>query len=110
MYPKNDSDCGARQLVERRIVRSLVDEILEQGLSISVYDGEETHPVTSDREKVLEDLINTDEDYVMVFSGQQKIGWVRLVYGNEGWDVICDYTVNLEDKMTRTQALIDELS
>ena len=22
--------------------------------------------------------------------------WVWFVYGNDGWDVVCDYTINLE--------------
>ncbi|QXN74360.1 hypothetical protein SEA_CAFASSO_145 [Gordonia phage Cafasso] len=113
MYPTDDSACNARQLIERRIVRHLVDEILGHDLWIGVYDGEEQHPITRDREEILDALMNTDEDYVRLFgqptNNDAPIGWVRLVYGNDGWDVICDHTVNIEHLIAKTNALTDEI-
>ncbi len=38
-----------------------------------------------------------------------QIGWVRFIYGNDGWDVISDYTTNLEPVMKLVQPLIDRL-
>ena len=41
-----------------------------------------------------------DRDYAMLsvyqVGGPYK-GWVRLVFGNSGWDLISDYSVNLEE-------------
>ncbi|UVK59883.1 hypothetical protein SEA_ALEEMILY_143 [Gordonia phage Aleemily] len=113
MYPTDDSACNARQLIERRIVRHLVDEILGHDLWIGVHDGEEQHPITRDREAILDALINTDEDYVRLFGQGQHagppLGWVRLVYGNDGYDVICDYVVGIEHLIAKTNALADEI-
>ena len=34
-------------------------------------------------------------------------GWVQFIYGNAGFDVINDYTVNLEAALARTNKLAD---
>ena len=45
-----------------------------------------------------------DEDTLLVHRPRpdqgdyERLGWVKLVYGNDGWDVICDYTVPLEEQ------------
>ncbi len=39
-----------------------------------------------------------------------SIGWVYIVLGNDGWDVISDYHANLEKFMPKTLALAKELS
>ena len=44
-------------------------------------------------------MFSTDEDYLYVHKGKEKAGWVRFIYGESGWDVICDYTTNLESLM-----------
>ena len=61
-------------------------------------------------------LMTTDDDYLYISRQMMnpprsvftRIGWVHLVYGNEGWTVIRDYTVNLE-KAIPTWNEIDEL-
>ena len=115
MYPVDDSDCGPRQLIERQIVRSLVDEILGHDLLISVDDGEEQHPITGDRDAILAVLMETDEDRVNIYSTTsgstpQPEGSVRLVYGNDGWDVICDYTLSVERYIEQSNSLGEQLS
>jgi hypothetical protein len=35
--------------------------------------------------------MTTDEDYLHLHPPVGRKSWVRLVYGNDGWDVICDY-------------------
>lgn len=112
MYPTDDSACNARQLIERRIVRHLVDEILGHDLWIGVYDGETKYPITRDRDELLDALMNTDEDYVRLFTQgteDSQLGWVRLVYGNDGYDVICDYVVGIEHLIAKTNALTDQI-
>lgn len=91
-----------RQKVEQTIARAVVDALLPK-FSLGVYDGDGLvlHHST-DRKAILEALFNTDEDYLYVYTkgGNQKDKrpdyWVRFVYGNDGWDVICDYSVYLE--------------
>jgi hypothetical protein len=104
MYPKKlrDVDQGvrARVAVERRIVKRTVKDLLEAGYTLSVFDGEEESAMTSTDYKLLHDaLLNTDQDFLNVWVNGKRFGWVRFVYGNDGYDVISDYTVNLEDAL-----------
>jgi hypothetical protein len=91
-----------RREVEIKIIKATVKALLAAGFSLSIYDGDEdvlqNNGKGSTNVKAIHDaLYNTDEDYLNVWSnGGQHIGWVRFVYGNDGWDVISDYTVNLE--------------
>lgn len=98
--------------IETRIVSSLIGEFLVAGLKISVDDGEspESTP-SSDRTEIENLLMETDEDRVHVWEGdgQTHIGWVHLVYGNDGFDVISDYTLSVEKLMTKTAALAQSL-
>jgi len=91
-----------RHSVEVDIVTKTVDALLKAKFLLSVDDGDgEIFPPTKDRQKILDALINTDEDYLFVYNETMGVvlylGWVRFVYGNDdGYDVISDYTINLE--------------
>jgi hypothetical protein len=90
--------------VEERIARATVRALLAAGYELSVDNGEEETKPSRDFAKVAGAMFETDEDYLCiqnaagVEAGGRKLwaGWVRFVYGNDGLDVICDYTVNLE--------------
>ena len=86
----------AEALAERAVVLKLIDTLLAAGAEISVDDGEERHPFTVSRAAVLDAICNTDMDWLRVRRGSSN-GAIHLVYGNSGWDVICDYTTNLEE-------------
>ena len=50
--------------------------------------------------------------FVSRFTNQKGISMsitVSGAYGEAGWDVICDYTVNLEPYLVETLKLIDKL-
>ena len=69
---------------------------------LSVFDGKEFPVSRSHRAKAtFEAMFSTDEDYLFFYGSQDKyhkrLGWVRFVYGNCGWEVIGDYTVVLEE-------------
>lgn len=115
MYPTTeevrqivDARRRAEMLAERVIVLKLIDTLLAAGFELSVNDGEENHPWTTDRAAVIDAILNTDEDTLRVRK-DGRTGWVLLVYGNGGWDVICDYTVWLEDVLAPVMALAEEL-
>jgi hypothetical protein len=119
MYPVKLSyienvEIRSRIAIERRIVRSLVNELISNGCSLRVDDGDELHPITSTAKTALKQLMNTDQDtlyvYVEVEGNSRCIGQVFLVYGNDGYDVISDYTVSLEKSIPNTLALVDSLS
>jgi hypothetical protein len=103
----------ARKAIEKRVITEAIDQLLAAGFSLGVNDGEETtlkHSVN--KKHVLRALFTTDEDYLLVYlsiTGRQ-IGWVRLVYGNDGWDVINDYTTNLEPQLASAEALANRIA
>lgn len=112
-----------RQLIERAIIRRAVADILavqaEDGpaYTINVYDGEDTALAHSrDQEAIMAAIMSTDEDHLVVqrapTPGSDRrlhFGNVMLVYGNDGWDVISDYHVTLEDALKGANALADTL-
>lgn len=107
-----------RRAVEIEIIKATVEALLAAGFQLSVFDGEDTSPISTDPKVIHDALYNTDEDYLHVFQKTDEhhlgnFGWVRFVYGNDGWDVINDYTVNLEPFIgegTEVQKLIDKHS
>lgn len=122
MYPKDlkdipDRRVRARVAIERRIVKATVDAFLAAGFALQTdQGGGPLEPVipTRDRQVILDALCETDDErlYVrQVFPGPNYIsnGWVYFVYGNDGWDVISDYTTNLEEVLKPVNALAESL-
>ena len=99
-------------MMEKRVVMKCVDAFLKAGYQIGVNDGEEVVLKRStDRKAIKEALFSTDEDWLLIYDPKQmvqvtlddgvtevtrRIGWVRLIYGNEPPYVINDYTTNLD--------------
>lgn len=100
-----------RHKIERRIVLSAVDELLAHGFQLGVDDGghELALQPTKDRQDIVDAMLNTDEDYLIAYKDGKRFGWIRFVYGNDGWDVICDNTTNLEPFLAKTDALAHSL-
>ena len=99
-----------RQELERRIARTIIQDAIEQGYTLDVNDSEETTlKGSTDVKAILKAMFTTDEDYLILHRGKEQ-GWIRFVYGNDGWDVVNDYTVNLEDVMTSANKLADKYS
>jgi len=81
---------------ERQIIVLLVEDCLAAGYKIGVNDGEETTlRGCIDEEKIFATMSTTDEDYLILDKGEVS-GWIRLVYGNDGY-VISDNTVNIPE-------------
>lgn len=108
-----------RRGIEYAIVRKLIETLLAKGLELSIDHGGESEKikigdVTAD---TMEDMFACDEEYLFVQTKQGSLdgspegshhGWVKLVYGNDGWDVICDYTTNLEDALKEVNEYADQ--
>lgn len=111
-----DSDAPhvARRIrTEGRICAHLVERLLAAGYRLSVDDGEETTVVRSrDRGAILEGLFTTDSDRILVYTpgAARHAGWVSLVYGNDGHDVISDYTTSLTEELKATCAYAERLA
>lgn len=112
---------AARQMVERKIAQLTIEVLLKAGYSLGVNDGEETTiSYSKDAHEVFEAMFTTDEDYLYIYERPAEKDatpdmWVRFVYGNDGWDVIADYShsVSLNPYLgdgSEVQNLIDRMS
>jgi hypothetical protein len=99
-----------RQDMERAIAGRFAQTVVDAGLKISVDNGEYISLDKSDDvETIVADLMACDMDWLHVFDGQKRIGTLLLVYGNDGYDVICDYSVSLEAYVKDADRLAEEL-
>ena len=111
-----------RQRVEKTIVTAFVRDALAAGKRLAVslergYDLEEMLLGSTDRKKILEEAFAGDECHIFVQPAEGPTvdkngqvvseGWVYCVFGNDGWDVISDYTTNLEPLLKNAQKLSD---
>ena len=90
-----------RQEVERKIATAFVTEAIKAGFVLTVDYGDGESKRFRTIESVLAAMFQGDDDRVYVYNptNNQRVGWCWFVYGNDGWDVISDYTVNLEPLM-----------
>jgi hypothetical protein len=94
--------------IERSIARRCVRDLLKAGYSIKVDSGDEVTAAMTDERAIAGAMMLTDEDWLLVHSLDGAIvGWVRFIYGSDGWDVINDYSTNLETCLTGTHALAE---
>jgi hypothetical protein len=97
----------ARVRVEREIATAAVRSAVQYGYTFGIDNGDAEEIRTSTEEKTLAAMFQTDDERLYLYSGGQAkpVGWVYFVYGNDGWDVISDYTVNLEELLTAAHAV-----
>jgi hypothetical protein len=102
-----------RQRVERTIVRRVILDVLAAGYSINVNNGGDTEELPApsrSAKEVLGAMFATDDEYLILYQNGKRIGWVWFVYGNGGWDVVSDYSTNLEPVMKGSSDLADKYS
>jgi hypothetical protein len=105
-----------RQLVEREICTAVVDALLAAGFSISVDNGDNSDREyeianSTDKDAILKAMFLTDDEHLYVERNGKRFGWVYFVYGNDGYDVLSDNTINLEEYIgdhSPVQKLIDK--
>jgi hypothetical protein len=96
--------------LETAIAKHAIAELLSAGFALGVNDGEEiTISNSTDAEAVLKAMQTTDDDYLLAYRDGKQVGWVRFVYGNSGWDVIADYSMNLDPHLTKTNAFAEQI-
>lgn len=94
--------------IEQAIILEAVEGLLSCGYSIDVYDGEgyalkRSHSAAA----IMDAMRSTGEDYLYPYNGDRQAGWVHFIYGNDGYDVIADYTISLEMALSGADALAD---
>jgi hypothetical protein len=107
--------------VEQKIVRKFVEDALAAGKRLAVslergYDLKEMLLGSRDVEAIMAEAFAGDQAHLFVQPGEGKTvdagqvvseGWVFIVLGNDGYDVISDYTVNLESLLAGANKLAD---
>lgn len=102
--------------IEKQIYRQVIKDALAAGYYLNVNNGGEDNELAmpTNQPKVIYKHMNlSDEDFLLVYIPKadgtfSSLGWVRFVYGNDGWDVVCDYTVNLEPIMQNADKLSEK--
>lgn len=89
--------------IEARIVRRIVKALRQAGTPVTaVFDGDETVEVDRVHE-VFRQVFNLDEALLITEAG----AWVRLVMGQD-WDILVDYSVDLDGALTPVNDYIDK--
>jgi len=98
--------------LEHRVLSAAISELLSHNFSLSVFDGGEyALRKRRDKKEVLRHLWTCDEEWLIVYDGLgARLGALYLIYGECGWDVVCDYSTVLEPFLSSTKQLIQELS
>lgn len=113
-----------RQEVERKIVGQFVRDALAAGHRLAVslengYDIDEMVLGSRDEKQIMDEAFAGDDCHIFVQPADGptvedgrvvSVGWVRCVFGNDGWDVIGDYSANatVEALLTGANQLSDQ--
>jgi hypothetical protein len=105
-----------RQFVERKIADAFLTTALKAGFYVNIDNGgddlELPKPI-NDKRAILKAMFAADEDRLYLYKSpddKKAVGWVYFVYGNDGYDVISDYTVNLGKEKLNLMEAADKLS
>jgi hypothetical protein len=108
-----------RQKLERNIVETIIQDAIKAGYLITIDNGGDDFefPPTNDFNVLSKAIMATDDEFIYLFTPENAskysysnyFAWVFVVYGNDGWDVVCDYTTNLDrtDILSNANKLAD---
>ena len=84
--------------IEKKIYTKIIEDALNMGYSVTILDDTSNEAIidkSTDNHEILNGMFSMDEDNLEFYdSNNNYLGFVYLVYGNDGWDVICDYSDN----------------
>jgi hypothetical protein len=92
---KGHKDLAKRMRMEKRMASALVRACLARGFEVTIDNGED-RPIerSTSYKAIMGELWQTDEEHVLIFKDGKRHGWFFLVYGNDGYDLIADYSDN----------------
>jgi len=87
-----------RQNAEKQVVGKLLDEALKNNLTFRLHDGEAwATEKTTDKDIILNAIMSVDDETLYFYTADgERSGWVRLIYGNDGWDVLADNSQKID--------------
>jgi hypothetical protein len=106
---RGSADRENEAMTVKLIVSKLITVGLKAGYMVSVDNGEEfTVKRSTDKKKILAGMFQCDEDWLHFRKADgEKVGVVALMYGECGYDVICDYHTSLSHLMPEVDKLAD---
>lgn len=82
---------------EKSITKALISEIVKAGYSVQLWDTEEMHKGLTAKQ-ALDLAMDLDECNIYAYKIINGVKSVKamfyMVYGNDGFDCICDHSVN----------------
>jgi hypothetical protein len=95
--------------MELQIVNKLIKQTRERGFTLHIedYTTADMAAYGNDFKTAIFDL---DEAQILVLKNGTALGWIRLVFGNNGYDLISDYSINLETFLKPINEFADELA
>lgn len=110
--PKIAPEIQKRIRLEWRIIRRVVLAAIADGCSYSLSymeDDEDMPIVDSVSIANLRDCIHAcDEERIYFKKDGKSAGWIYLVYGNDGWDVIADNSLKAEKYVKAAEDIIEK--
>lgn len=99
-----------RQRIEKNIVRLIFRHGIKLGYSFRVNDGGAVYPsAPSNKERELMPLcFSVDEEKLIAYKDGVRAGAIFLVYGNDGFDAVNDYTASLEPILELSNAYAEK--
>lgn len=97
--------------IEKEIVLAILNDAVASGYSLNVHNGGDEMELptpSTDPQRILSVMFATDDETLRFYKDGKPAGWVWLVYVNSGWDVVIDYTVNLEPVMKTANKISNE--
>lgn len=101
-----------RIAIEEFMARKTVHHLIERGYFITMNDGEvDTVKKSQNIRNIVSAMFSTDGDVLKVYTRCSKqtddgekfefkyIGRIDFIYGNDGYDVISDYSISLEEDL-----------
>ena len=87
-----------------------MEAALKDGYHLSVNNGGDENEIehSCNKEAILATMFQTDDEILILNKLPGRRSWVRLVYGNEGWTVLADYTVDLESLIRTLDPMVDK--
>lgn len=100
----------ARVRLEIQIVDTLIQRANDLGHTLHVWPTGEDEEYAESYD-VKQALFDLDDAYVFIHDSEDNtLGWVRLVFGNYGFDLISDYSLSAEEFLKPVLALSDSLA
>lgn len=80
----------------REAFKALVTHIIDNGLMITLHNEEEDNVLVDSVsvDNVMNESLATDMEWINITDGEKALGTLSLIWGNDPWELISDYTSN----------------